>query len=168
MPIEVWSILFSIASFIVCLFYCCHNGRAGEVCTSLHLLSICALIAEWDREGKVKYLGISECSAKVLWCAHTICPISTIQMEVSPFALEVFHPKLEVLETVRELGITIIAYSPLSHGLMTGQYVSNSVVSSSECEIQIWNRNPWMILVDMISGEQSPSMYYIFCTYQII
>ncbi|KAF8221554.1 hypothetical protein L208DRAFT_1382214 [Tricholoma matsutake] len=45
-------------------------------------------------------------------------------MEVSPFALEVFHPKLEVLETVQELGITIIADSPLSHGLMTGQYKS--------------------------------------------
>jgi aryl-alcohol dehydrogenase-like predicted oxidoreductase len=45
-------------------------------------------------------------------------------MEVSPFALEVFDPKTAVLKTARELGVTIVAYSPLGRGLLTGQYVS--------------------------------------------
>jgi aryl-alcohol dehydrogenase-like predicted oxidoreductase len=71
----------------------------------------------------VKYLGISECSAKDLRRAHAIHPISAIQMEVSPFVLDVFDPKLAILETARELGVTIVAYSPLGRGLVTGQYV---------------------------------------------
>jgi aryl-alcohol dehydrogenase-like predicted oxidoreductase len=72
----------------------------------------------------VKYLGLSECTAKDLRRAHAIHPISAIQMEVSPFALEVFDLKLALLETARELGVKIIAYSPLGRGLVTGQYVS--------------------------------------------
>lgn len=81
-------------------------------------------MAELVKEGKVKYLGISECSAKDLRRAHAIHPISAIQMEVSPFALEVFNPKLEILKTARELGVTIVAYAPLGRGLLTGQYKS--------------------------------------------
>jgi aryl-alcohol dehydrogenase-like predicted oxidoreductase len=72
----------------------------------------------------VKYLGLSECTAKDLRRAHAVHPISAIQMEVSPFALEIFDPKLELLHTARELGVTIVAYSPLGRGLLTGQYVS--------------------------------------------
>lgn len=45
-------------------------------------------------------------------------------MEVSPLSLEVFDPKLALLETARELGVAIVAYSPLGRGLITGQYVS--------------------------------------------
>jgi aryl-alcohol dehydrogenase-like predicted oxidoreductase len=72
----------------------------------------------------VKYLGLSACTAKDLRRAHAVHPISAIQVDVSPFALDVFDPKTALLETTRELGVSIVAYAPLGRGLLTGQYVS--------------------------------------------
>ncbi|KAJ7678356.1 NADP-dependent oxidoreductase domain-containing protein [Mycena rosella] len=81
-------------------------------------------MAELVKEGKVKYLGLSECSAKALRRAHAIHPISALQIEYSPFVLDIEDPKIALLETARELGVTIVAYSPLGRGLLTGQYKS--------------------------------------------
>ncbi|KAG6839153.1 hypothetical protein C0991_005394, partial [Blastosporella zonata] len=75
-------------------------------------------------EGKVKYIGLSECSAKTLRRAHAVHPISAIQMEFSPFVLDVLDPQLELLKTARELGVRIVCYSPLGRGLLTGKYKS--------------------------------------------
>lgn len=74
------------------------------------------------RQGKVKYLGLSECSADTLRRASVIHPIAAIQLEYSPFELDL--ERNDVLKTSRELGIKIIAYSPLGRGLLTGRYVS--------------------------------------------
>ncbi|KAK0234603.1 NADP-dependent oxidoreductase domain-containing protein [Armillaria nabsnona] len=76
------------------------------------------------REGKVKYLGLSECTAKDIRRAHAVHPISAIQVEFSPLVLYIEDPKLAILQTARELGITVVAYSPLARGLITGQYTS--------------------------------------------
>ena len=76
------------------------------------------------REGKVKYLGLSECSSAALRRAHAIHPISALQVEYSPFTLDIEHPKIALLETARELGVTIVAYSPMGRGLLTGRYKS--------------------------------------------
>ncbi|KAF8147787.1 NADP-dependent oxidoreductase domain-containing protein [Mycena galopus ATCC 62051] len=76
------------------------------------------------KEGKVKYLGLSECSAKALRRAHAVHPISALQIEYSPFVLDIEDPKVALLETARELGVTIVAYSPLGRGLLTGRYKS--------------------------------------------
>ncbi|KAJ6588999.1 NADP-dependent oxidoreductase domain-containing protein [Mycena capillaripes] len=81
-------------------------------------------MAELVKEGKVKYLGLSECSAKALRRAHAVHPISALQIEYSPFVLDIEDPKVGLLETSRELGVTIVAYSPLGRGLLTGQYKS--------------------------------------------
>lgn len=77
----------------------------------------------YRREGKVKYLGLSECSANALRRAHAVHPISAIQVEYSPFVLDIEDPKIALLKTARELGVTIVAYSPLGRGLLTGKYV---------------------------------------------
>ena len=45
-------------------------------------------------------------------------------MEYSPFTLDIEDEKVGLLKTARELGITIIAYSPLGRGMLTGRYVS--------------------------------------------
>lgn len=79
-----------------------------------------------DREGKVKYLGLSECTAADLRRAHSVHPIAAVQVEYSPFALHIEDETLAILETARELGVTIVAYSPLARGLITGRYVSRS------------------------------------------
>ncbi|KAJ6602385.1 NADP-dependent oxidoreductase domain-containing protein [Mycena vulgaris] len=81
-------------------------------------------MAELVKEGKVKYLGLSECSAKALRRAHAVHPISALQIEYSPFVLDIEDPKVALLKTARELGVTIVAYSPLGRGLLTGQYKS--------------------------------------------
>eukprot|EP00026_Physarum_polycephalum_P011275 Phypoly_transcript_11482.p1 GENE.Phypoly_transcript_11482~~Phypoly_transcript_11482.p1 ORF type:complete len:333 (+),score=51.53 Phypoly_transcript_11482:163-1161(+) len=76
-------------------------------------------MAQLVKEGKVKYLGISECSAETLRRAHAVHPISAIQMEYSPWALDI--EENGVLATARELGIAIVAYSPLGRGFLSGQ-----------------------------------------------
>jgi|SRR5882762_7729430 len=77
-----------------------------------------------NRAGKVKYLGLSECSAACLRRAHAVHPISALQVEYSPFTLDIEDDKVALLKTARELNITIVAYSPLGRGLLTGQYKS--------------------------------------------
>ena len=76
------------------------------------------------REGKVRYLGLSECSSTTLRRAHAVHPISAVQVEYSPFALDIEDEKIALLKTCRELGVTVIAYSPLGKGILTGAFVS--------------------------------------------
>lgn len=77
-------------------------------------------MAELVKEGKVKYLGLSECSAATLRRAYAVHPIACVQMEYSPWALEIETNGF--LETARELGVAIVAYSPLGRGFLSGQY----------------------------------------------
>ncbi|KAI6116130.1 NADP-dependent oxidoreductase domain-containing protein [Pisolithus sp. B1] len=81
-------------------------------------------MAEFVKAGKVKYLGISECSASTLRRAHAVHPITALQVEYSAFTLDIEDPKIGLLQTARELGITIVAYAPVGRGLITGQYKS--------------------------------------------
>lgn len=67
---------------------------------------------------------MSECSAKTLRRAHAVHPIAALQVEYSPFTLDIEDEKFAILKTARELDITIVAYSPLGRGLLTGQYNS--------------------------------------------
>lgn len=76
------------------------------------------------RAGKLKYLGLSECSAATLRRAHAVHPISAIQVEYSPFTLDIEDETIGVMRAARELGVAIVAYSPLGRGLITGQYKS--------------------------------------------
>ncbi|GBB99718.1 hypothetical protein RclHR1_03600014 [Rhizophagus clarus] len=79
-------------------------------------------LAELVKEGKVKYIGLSECSAATLRRAYKVHPITAVQMEYSPWTLDI--EKNGVLEACRELGVTIVAYSPLGRGFLTGKYKS--------------------------------------------
>ncbi|PSN68885.1 Aldo/keto reductase [Corynespora cassiicola Philippines] len=77
-------------------------------------------MVELKNEGKIKYLGLSECSAASLRRAHAVHPISAVQMEYSPFALEIESSQTEFLRTCRELGVAVTCYSPLGKGMLTG------------------------------------------------
>ncbi|KAJ7607242.1 Aldo/keto reductase [Roridomyces roridus] len=83
-------------------------------------------MAEFVKEGKVKFLGLSEVSSATLRRAHAVHPIAAVQVEYSPFTLDIEDPKIGLLETCRELGVAVIAYSPLGRGLLTGQYARKS------------------------------------------
>jgi len=73
-------------------------------------------------EGKVKALGISEATSEEIRKAHAITPITACQIEFSPWTPDILNNG--ILDTCRELGITVVAYSPLGRGFLTGQYKS--------------------------------------------
>src|SRR5437867_1740767 len=75
-------------------------------------------MGELVREGKVRYLGLSEASTTTLRRAHAVHPISALQTEFSLWSRD---PEAEILPTCRELGIGFVAYSPLGRGFLTGQ-----------------------------------------------
>jgi aryl-alcohol dehydrogenase-like predicted oxidoreductase len=77
-------------------------------------------MAQLKKEGKIRYLGLSECSARTLRRAHKVHPITAAEMEFSPFALEIESAQTNFLKTARELGVKIVAYSPLGRGFLTG------------------------------------------------
>ncbi|TPX70462.1 hypothetical protein SpCBS45565_g01795 [Spizellomyces sp. 'palustris'] len=79
-------------------------------------------LAELVKEGKIRYIGLSECSAETLRRAHAVHPISAVQIEYSPWTLDIETNGL--LATARELGVSIVAYSPLGRGFLTGRYKS--------------------------------------------
>ena len=77
-------------------------------------------MVQLKNERKIRYLGLSECSAQTLRRAHTVHPIAAAEMEFSPFALDIESPDTNFLKTARELGVKIIPYSPLGRGFVTG------------------------------------------------
>lgn len=77
-------------------------------------------MVELKKEGKIKHLGLSECSADSLRRAHAVHPITCVQVEYSPFCLDIESSQTKLLETARELGVAIVAYSPLGNGFLGG------------------------------------------------
>ena len=76
-------------------------------------------MADLVKEGKVKYLGLSEASPASIRKAHAVHPITALQSEYSLLTRDV---EKEILATIRELGITLIPYSPLARGLLTATF----------------------------------------------
>ncbi|SET20056.1 aldo/keto reductase [Nonomuraea wenchangensis] len=74
-------------------------------------------MAELVREGKVRHLGLSEVSAPTLRAAAAVHPIAALQSEYSLFTRDL---EAEILPAARELGVALVAYSPISRGLLTG------------------------------------------------
>ncbi|MCU1456148.1 MAG: NADP-dependent oxidoreductase domain protein [Actinomycetia bacterium] len=74
-------------------------------------------MAELVTAGKVRYLGLSEAAPATIRRAHAVHPISALQTEYSLWSRE---PEVEILPTVRELGIGFVPYSPLGRGFLTG------------------------------------------------
>jgi len=82
------------------------------------------VLKELVEKGQIKYIGLSECSSETIRRAHAVHPVAAVQIEYSPFSLEIEHEQIGVLKTCRELGIAIVCYSPLGRGLLTGQLKS--------------------------------------------
>ena len=75
-------------------------------------------MVELVRQGKVRYLGLSEAAPATIRRAHAVHPISALQTE---FSLWTRDCEEEILPTVRELGIGFVAYSPLGRGFLSGR-----------------------------------------------
>ncbi len=76
-------------------------------------------MAELVRQGKVRYLGLSEAAPATIRRANQVHPISALQTEYSLWSRD---PEDEVLPTCRELGVGFVAYSPLGRGFLTGRF----------------------------------------------
>jgi aryl-alcohol dehydrogenase-like predicted oxidoreductase len=77
-------------------------------------------MAELVRAGKVRYLGLSEASARTIRRAHAVHPIAALQSEYSLFTRDI--EQNGVLDTVRELGIALVPFSPLGRGFLAGRF----------------------------------------------
>ncbi|MEW2143301.1 aldo/keto reductase [Micromonospora vinacea] len=74
-------------------------------------------LSELVTAGKVRHIGLSEASAATIRRAHAVHPVAAVQTEYSLWTRD---PEADVLPTLRELGIGLVAYSPLGHGFLTG------------------------------------------------
>jgi len=80
-------------------------------------------LAQLVQEGKIARIGLSEVSAATLRRAHAVHPVAAVQTEYSLWTREVEE---QVLPTCRELGISLVAYSPLGRGFLTGRYQTDT------------------------------------------
>ncbi len=78
-------------------------------------------MAELVAEGKVRHLGLSEASAATIRRAHAVHPIAAVQTEYSLWTRDI---EQEILPTLKELGIGLVAYSPLGRGFLAGRFAS--------------------------------------------
>jgi aryl-alcohol dehydrogenase-like predicted oxidoreductase len=86
-------------------------------------------MAELVDAGKVRLIGLSEVSPATLRAAHAVHPITAVQMEYSLFSRDV---EREMLATCRELGVALVAYSPVGRGLLTGAIASRDQLSPDD------------------------------------
>ncbi|MFE6195151.1 aldo/keto reductase [Streptomyces sp. NPDC057838] len=86
-------------------------------------------MADLVREGKVKHLGLSEVTADELRAAHAVHPIAAVQSEWSLFSRDI---ERHVVPAARELGVALVAYSPLGRGFLTGAFARAEELSPDD------------------------------------
>ncbi|GAB4055529.1 aldo/keto reductase [Catellatospora paridis] len=111
-----------------------------------------AAMADLVTQGKVRHLGLSEVGAETIRRAHAVHPISALQIEYSLFSRDIED---EVLPVCRELGIRIVAYSPVGRGLLTGTIQSTAGLADSDNRLNhprfaVGNLDHNLALVDRI------------------
>ena len=89
-------------------------------------------MVDLKNEGKIRYLGLSEISARTLRRACDIHPIAAAEMEYSPFAMDIEDPHIHFLATARELGVKIMCYAPLGRGFLTGTIKSRDDMDDND------------------------------------
>jgi aryl-alcohol dehydrogenase-like predicted oxidoreductase len=90
---------------------------------------IVGTMAELIKQGKVKYIGLSEVDSDTLRRAHAVHPITALQTEYSLWSRE---PEQELFDVCKELGITFVAYSPLGRGFLTGAIKSRADLEAGD------------------------------------
>ncbi len=90
---------------------------------------VAGAVKELIQAGKVKHFGLSEAGAKTIRRAHKVQPVTALQSEYSLWFRD--HER-EVLPTIEELGIGLVAYSPLGKGFLTGKIDSDAKFDSSD------------------------------------
>ncbi len=91
--------------------------------------TVAATFKELHAEGLIRYAGLSECTPDELRRAHAVFPISAVQLEYSLQSRDI-EPAL--LPAARELGVGLVAYSPLGRGLLSGSFSSRADLADGD------------------------------------
>jgi aryl-alcohol dehydrogenase-like predicted oxidoreductase len=115
---------------------------------------VAGTVKELIQEGKVKYFGLSEASARTIRRAHAVQPVAALQSEYSLFWRE---PEDTVMPTLEELGIGFVPFSPLGKGFLTGTIDADTKFDSTDFRNTVprftaENRKTNQALVDVISS----------------
>ena len=86
-------------------------------------------LLELQKDGKIRYVGLSECTPDELERAHKIMPITAVQME---WSLNTRDIEQDIVPTARKLGVGIVAYSPLGRGLLSGTFSSKEELKPTD------------------------------------
>ena len=90
---------------------------------------VAGTVKELIREGKVRHFGLSEAGVQTIRRAHAVLPVTALQNE---YSLWTRTPEREVLPTLEELGIGLVAYSPLGKGFLTGKISETTAFDSTD------------------------------------
>lgn len=97
-------------------------------------------MVELKEAGRIKHIGLSECSAESLRRAHAVHPVTAVQVEYSLFCRAIEPPQTRLLETARELGVAVVCYSPLGNGLLANTIRSRDDVQPGDARAHL----PWL------------------------
>ncbi len=86
-------------------------------------------LADLMNEGKIKAIGLSECSGDTLRRAHAVHPVSAVQSEYSLFSRDL---ETGVIPVCRELGVSLVAYSPLGRGMLSGAFTKENAPDAKD------------------------------------
>ncbi|GFO70366.1 aldehyde oxidase [Geomonas limicola] len=115
---------------------------------------VASAVKELIREGKVKHFGLSEAGVDTIRRAHAVQPVTAVQSE---YSLWWRRPEQGLLQTLEELGIGFVPYSPLGRGFLTGKIDANTSFDSADFRSNLPRftaeaRQANQVLVDLIAG----------------
>lgn len=113
---------------------------AGPCPWQLTPQQIAANLKTLQKEGHFKYIGLSEVGAETIRAFSTVAPIAAVEFELSPFTLDALEQG--VVQACNDLGIAIIAYSPLARGLLSGQIKSIDDVPAGDVRLHLPRYQP--------------------------
>ncbi|GLW26269.1 aldo/keto reductase [Microbispora amethystogenes] len=102
--------------------------------TSVPIEETVGAMAELVREGKVRHLGLSEVTGAELRAAHSVHPIAALQSEWSLFTRDI---EASVVPAAAELGVALVAYSPLGRGFLTGAFTGAQGLSTGDVRLKM-------------------------------
>ncbi|KAJ5367971.1 uncharacterized protein N7496_007731 [Penicillium cataractarum] len=111
-------------------------------------------MVELKNQGKIRYLGLSEVSVATLRRAHAIHPITAVQVEYSLFRLDIESSLSNLVKTCRELGVAIVAFSPIGRGILTGQFQSHEEIPTGDIRRALpkYSEENFPKILDLVQG----------------
>jgi aryl-alcohol dehydrogenase-like predicted oxidoreductase len=115
---------------------------------------VAGAVKDLIQAGKVKHFGLSEAGVQTIRRAHAVQPVTALQNE---YSLWFRSPEAEVIPTIEELGIGLVAYSPLGRGYLTGKIDENAKFDSSDFRSTLPRFTPQALkanqaLIDLLAG----------------